>query len=124
MEGPSNCHPPTKAHSLEDILLQLGPITGVSFEPFQPEQPRQPARAVLPPSFPQTSKPFDYFSLFFTPDLFRIITTNTNQYANIQRLHKEEGIREWTDLLLEELYMFIGVICQGLNPSRLRLRLA
>jgi hypothetical protein len=110
MEGPSNCHPPTKAHSLEDILLQLGPITGVSFEPFQPEQPRQPARAVLPPSFPQTSKPFDYFSLFFTPDLFRIITTNTNQYANIQRLHKEEGIREWTDLLLEELYVFIGVI--------------
>jgi hypothetical protein len=71
--------------SLEDILLRLGPITNVSYEPFQTE-PKQPARALLPPSFPQHPHPFDYFSLFFTQDLFQTITTNTNRYANIQRL--------------------------------------
>ena len=91
MEGSS--YP--KAQSLQAILDQLGPITGVSFEPFQPEQPSQLARALLPPSFPPKPRPFDYFTLFFTPDLFQTITTNTNRYANIQRLHiKEERTRE------------------------------
>ena len=68
MEGAS---PPThtKAQSLEDILLQLGPITDVSYEPFQHEQPRQATRALLPPSFPQKPWPLDYFSLLFTHDL-------------------------------------------------------
>jgi hypothetical protein len=100
----------TKAHSLEDILLQLGPISDVSYEPFQPEQPTQ-ERAVLPPSFPQKPRPFDHFSLFFTPNLFQTITTNTNRYASLQRLHiSEESVREWSDLLLEELYVFLGVI--------------
>lgn len=113
MEATSD--PPTqpkrhKAQSLEDILLKLGPITGVSYMPFQPE-PRQTARALLPTSFPQKPHPFDYFSLFFTHDLFQTITTNTNRYANIQRLHiVEEGTREWTDLLVEELYVFLGAI--------------
>ena len=41
-----------KAQSLEDILLSLGPITGVLYDPFQPE-PKQVARALLPSSFPQ-----------------------------------------------------------------------
>jgi len=68
--------------SLEDILLRLGPIIDVSYEPFQSE-PKQPARALLPPSFPQNPHPFDYFSLFFTYDLFQTITINTNRYANI-----------------------------------------
>jgi hypothetical protein len=36
-----------KAQSLEDILLSLGLITSVSYEPFQAE-PKQVARAVLP----------------------------------------------------------------------------
>ena len=59
MEGAS--FPPlyAKAQSLEDILLQLGPITDVSYKPFQPEQPRQAARALLPPSFPQKPWPLD-----------------------------------------------------------------
>jgi hypothetical protein len=96
--------------SLEDILLRLGPITGVSYEPFQSE-PRQTARALLPTSFPRNPHPFDYFSLFFTQDLFQTITTNTNRYANIQRLQvAQERAREWTDLLVEELYVFLGVI--------------
>jgi hypothetical protein len=117
MEGPSQptqVTPPTphtKAQSLEEILYQLGPFTNVSYNPFQPEQPSQPAKALLPPSFPQKPCPFDYFTLFFTHDLFQTITTNTNRYAGAQKIHtKQERAREWTDLLLEELYMFIGAI--------------
>jgi hypothetical protein len=99
-----------KAHSLKEILLSLGPITNVSYEPFQPE-PKQVARALLPPSFPTNPHPFDYFSLFFTRELFQTITTNTNRYANTQRLHiVEERAREWTNLLVEELYVFISTI--------------
>ncbi|OCK99140.1 uncharacterized protein K441DRAFT_653614, partial [Cenococcum geophilum 1.58] len=97
--------PPTqakrqKAQSLEDILLKLGPITSVSYEPFKCE-PQQTAKALLPTSFPPKPHPFDYFSLFFTRDLFQTITTNTNRY---------ERAREWTDLLVEELYVFLGAI--------------
>jgi hypothetical protein len=103
-------HKQHKAQSLEDILHEFGPITGVSYEPFKCE-PRQAARAVLPASFPQNPHPFNYFSLFFTHDLFRTITTNTNRYASIQRLRvPQERAREWTDLLVEELYVFLGAI--------------
>ena len=35
---------------------------------------------------------------------------NTNQYANIQRQVQQERAREWTDLLLEELYVFLSAI--------------
>jgi hypothetical protein len=75
-----------KAQSLEDILLEFGPIIDVYYEPFKCEF-KQTARALLPPSFPQNPHPFDYFNLFFTHDLFHIITMNTNRYANIQKLH-------------------------------------
>jgi hypothetical protein len=72
MEDTSS-RPPTQpkkqtAQSLQDILLKLGPITNVSYEPFQCE-PKQTAKALLPTSFPQKPHPFDYFSLFFTYDL-------------------------------------------------------
>jgi hypothetical protein len=87
---------PPKVHSqsLKDILHQFGPITNVSYEPFQYEQPRQTAKAVLPTSFPSNPSPFDYFSLYFTHDLFQTITTNTNQYTNIQRLKSEKTARK------------------------------
>jgi hypothetical protein len=79
---------------LEDILLRLGPITDIYFEPFQPE-PKQSVRAILPPTFPSKPYPFDYFSLFFTSELFQTITINTNQYASLQRLYiKEEWARK------------------------------
>jgi hypothetical protein len=99
-----------KAQSLEDILQEFGPISNVSYEPFEVE-PKRAATALLPTTFPIQPHPYDYFTLFFTPDLFRTITTNTNRYATIQRLHTvEENQREWTDLLVEELYVFIGAI--------------
>jgi hypothetical protein len=99
-----------KPRSLEDILLSLGPITGILYKPFQTE-PKQAARALLPTSFPLNPHLFDYFSLFFTCELLQTITANTNRYASIQKLHVlQERAQEWTDLLVEELYVFLGVI--------------
>jgi hypothetical protein len=99
-----------KTRSLEDILRSLGSYKDVSFAPFQPE-PKQEARAILPLSFPKNPYPFDYFSLFFIPALFRTITTNTNRYATLQKIKvPQERAREWTDLLVEELYVFLGVV--------------
>jgi hypothetical protein len=99
-----------KALSLEDILLQLGLVADVSYEPFKCE-PSQPAQALLPASFPRNPHQFDYFSLFFTHDLFRTIITNTNRYASKQRLYiAEERARESTDLLVEELYVFVSTV--------------
>jgi hypothetical protein len=100
----------TKLEALEAILDEFGPITDVSFDPFICEPP-QPAKATLPPNFPSTAGPYDYFTLFFTPALLQIITSNTNQYANLQRMRvKQERAREWRDLILEELFVFIGVL--------------
>jgi hypothetical protein len=42
---------PPKAYTLEDILLEFGPITDVHYEPFKCES-KQTARALLPSSFP------------------------------------------------------------------------
>ena len=83
-----------KSLSLEDILSRLEPITNVHYEPFKCEL-KQTAKALLPLSFPRNAHPFDYFSLFFTHDLLRTITTNTNRYASLQKLHvPQERTRE------------------------------
>jgi hypothetical protein len=101
---------PKKALSLAQILDQLGPISNVTYTPFQPKEPIQ-ARALLPPLFPQKPHPFDYFALFFTHDFFQTITTNTNQYASVLQIYtKEERAREWLDMHVKELYVFIGAI--------------
>jgi hypothetical protein len=99
-----------KSKVLEDILDKLGPADKVSYTPFKTELPQDPVPR-LPPSFPSNPYPFDYFSLFFTPDLFKTITKNTNTYAGIYRIRVlQENAREWSNLLLEELYVFIGVV--------------
>jgi hypothetical protein len=71
-----------KAQSLEDILHEFGSIQDVSYTPFKIEA-RRLAEALLPADFPANPHPYDYFAIFFTPNLFRTITTNINQYANI-----------------------------------------
>ena len=103
-----------KARSLEDILLEFKPIEQVFYDPFQVE-PKRVATAVLPPTFStRRPHPYDYFTLVFTPNLFHLITTNTNKYATIQRIHVEHGQREWSNMLIEELYVFISaIICMG-----------
>ena len=99
-----------KARTLKDILYEFGPIASVSFQPFQAE-PAQLARALLLTPFPKNPHPFDYFTLFFTRDLFETIIANTNRYASIQKLKvAQERAREWSNLLIEELYVFLGAI--------------
>jgi hypothetical protein len=101
--------------SLNDILNKFGPATTVQFDPFEPES-HQKAYAKLPPEFPPTATvtPLDYFSLFLTLDLIDTITKNTNRYTALQR--QEDGYTErnkgriWEDLLIPELYVFIGAI--------------
>ncbi|PVH67639.1 hypothetical protein DL98DRAFT_279450 [Cadophora sp. DSE1049] len=99
-----------KLEALEAILDEFGPITKVSFKPFECEAPRL-AKATLPPDFPPTVEPYDYFALFFTPDLLKVITSNTNRYASLQRIQvKQERARQWYDLVVEECWVFIGVL--------------
>ena len=99
-----------KSQVLEDIIDKLGPVTNVLYTPFKYES-RQLAKALLPASFPSNLRPFDYFSLFFTPELFRTITKNTTRSTSIYKVRVlQERAREWSDLLLKELYIFVGVI--------------
>jgi hypothetical protein len=99
-----------KARSLQEILDEFSPLTDITYEPVKVEDHRE-ASAHLPSTFTEHSHPYDYFTLFFTPDLFDLITKNTNEYASIHRINaEEEGLREWTDLLPTELYVFIGAI--------------
>jgi Transposase IS4 len=100
-----------KTKTLEQILAEFEPLNKVVFEPIQVE-PQRAAQPLLPPTFTTTSHPFDYFTLFFTHDLLELITKHTNQYAAIQRIQREEiqAQREWIELVIEELYVFIGAI--------------
>ena len=59
-----------KARSLEDILLEFKSIDQVFYEPFQAEEPKRVATILLPPTFTTRPHPYDFFTLFFTPDLF------------------------------------------------------
>jgi hypothetical protein len=117
--GPELTNQPNrrKVLSLEDILHEFGSIKDVLYTPFQTESPR-PAKALLPSTFPTQPHPYDYFALFFTPDLFQTITKNTNRYANIQRIYTVDGARDWSDLLVEELYVFIvAIIYMGIHKE-------
>jgi hypothetical protein len=78
--------------TLEEILAQFEPLENVVFEPIQPE-PQRAAQPLLPPTFSAASHPFDYFTLFFTHNLFQLITKHTNGYAATQRL--QEGNLEY-----------------------------
>ena len=94
LEGQLEPDKPSKRHNkIEELLNQFGDLKSIEFEPFKPE-PERPARAKLPSDFPAQPSPYDYFNLFFTSDLFDLITYNTNKYAIIQRLNKEEQQRE------------------------------
>jgi hypothetical protein len=95
-----------KARTLEDILAEFGSIDQVIFDPIKLEA-HTDAQALLPPTFSATSHPFDYFTLFFTPELFQTIATNTNRYAAIQRIHTvDKRQREWSVRVTSE-----GAIC-------------
>jgi hypothetical protein len=73
MEHPSSDLPTEpkrqKARSLKDILLEFGPIREVSYEPFKIKAKRL-AKPLLYSTFLTKPHPYDYFTLFFTRDLF------------------------------------------------------
>jgi hypothetical protein len=71
-----------KIPTLNKILNEFRPITSVSFKPFKCKA-QQSATAILPPDFLPSSELYDYFTLFFTPTLLQIITTNTNRYTDL-----------------------------------------
>src|SRR6266536_2436172 len=73
----------TKARTLDKIITEFSLIKDIIYILFQPKQKR-PIQALLPPTFSLEVYLYDYFTLFFTPDLFSLIITNTNQYVNIQ----------------------------------------
>jgi hypothetical protein len=98
-----------KEHSLQEILDEFSPLIDITYEPVKVEDHRE-AYTRLPPTFTEHSHLYNYFALFFIPNLFNLITKNTNKYAAIHRTNIEEGQREWTNLLIEELYVFISVI--------------
>ena len=113
----SSCQQPSpkqstqrKARSLQEILDEFSLLTDITYELVKVEDRRE-AQPLLPPTFIEHSHPYDYFTLFFTPTLFNLIMKNINEYTAIYRIDvEEEGQREWTDLLVEELYVFIGAI--------------
>jgi hypothetical protein len=68
-------------------------------------------KVTLPPEFPSNATPLDYFSLFFTSDLIRTITENTNRYVATHRQQDSDiRVREWEGLLVPKLYVFLGAI--------------
>jgi hypothetical protein len=113
-KAPIDPNAPNKAAKKEAIvstLRQQFEPSSVVFTPLQPELPR-PASANLPTSFPPIlqATPFDYFTLFFTPELYKLIARNTNTYAATQRMQKDERQREWRDIIHEDIMVFIGVV--------------
>ncbi len=96
-------------HYVAELVTKFGDLKSIQFKPFQPEQIR-PAQALLPSDFPNQPVPSDYFNLFFTSDLFDLIVRNTNKYAVIQRLNKEERLRAWHNVNSAEIRVFIGVV--------------
>jgi hypothetical protein len=106
------------AHTLTEILAQFQPVDQVIFEPIQLEPDRH-AQALLSPTFSAHSHPFDYFILFFTHALFQLITAHTNKYAAQQRIReREDRQRASYNLVVEELYVFIGsIIYMGIHKE-------
>jgi hypothetical protein len=91
---------PKKLYTLEEILNEFETLDQVRFDPFKPET-RTKARANLPQSFLSQLQlqPLNYFNLFFTDDLWKTITTNSNRYAAFQhRTKPEERCRPWKTL--------------------------
>ena len=101
IEAPSKPSKSAKTEAIVSTLRQqFGDPTSVVFTPFQPKIPRS-ASANLPTSFPSVlhASPFNYFSLFFTTNIYKLIAKNTNTYAAAQRLQKEEAQRPWKNVV-------------------------
>jgi hypothetical protein len=67
-----------KEHSLQEILDEFSPLIDITYKPVKVEDYRE-AYAHLLPTFIEYSYLYNYFALFFTPNLFNLITKNTNE---------------------------------------------
>lgn len=80
------------------------------FEPFQPENTRPASTSNIPNNINHES-PIEWFHLFYTPEILRVITNHTNEYATWQRrIDKGQQQRPWQPLCVEELQVFLGVV--------------
>uniref|UniRef100_A0A1B6GZJ9 PiggyBac transposable element-derived protein domain-containing protein n=1 Tax=Cuerna arida TaxID=1464854 RepID=A0A1B6GZJ9_9HEMI len=90
-----------------------------------PPEPEQQATFLLRESNtgpqncpPRNSKPIDYFFLFFTQTIWRMITRETNIYADAKiRKGRNEGrvkrwsrLNQWVDITVSELKKYIAVM--------------
>ena len=62
----------------------------------------------------ELKEPEDYFSLFFSEELYQLIADETNLYAQLLRANRpmtaRSSLRNWRDLSVPELKAFIGLI--------------
>jgi hypothetical protein len=64
------------------------------------------------------SSSLDVFSLFFTPEIFSVIHTETNRYASqqIQKIQQEGPLKKksiyalWKDISIQEIKMFFAIL--------------
>ena len=95
--------------TLSEIIEQYGNLKSVEFVPFLPEEKRA-AKPLLPTNFPIEPTPANFFDLFFTDDIYKLISENTNKFTLNHRENTEKRQREWVDLIPYELRVFVGAI--------------
>jgi hypothetical protein len=82
-----------KEHSLQEILDEFSPLIDIIYKPVKVEDHREVyARLLL--TFTEYSHLYDYFALFFIPDLFNLITKNINEYIVIYKTNIKKRQRE------------------------------
>lgn len=67
----------------------------------------------LPSSFHHTTKPIDYFLLFFNDELMKYICDETNYFANLKKsrvLSPHSRLQKWEDISEVQLKAFLGTI--------------
>ena len=91
--------------------------------------PKSKGGPLLPSEFGETSRPVDYFQLFFTDELISDIVKFTNKYAQIQILKKKRTQPNYVDkqwsldgsdnVTVQEMRAYLGAcVILSVNPSR------
>lgn len=105
----SNSQPKTvgKRADAMAILAKIPNPKDVRFDPV-PAMPKAP-QVKLPPDIDITS-PYALFSLFFTENLWKVLTDNTNLYAFMkERKNNNIHHRTWRSVTPNEMKIFVGI---------------
>ncbi|XP_054257551.1 piggyBac transposable element-derived protein 4-like [Macrosteles quadrilineatus] len=71
----------------------------------------------LPTEFDLTSKPIDFFSLYFHSNLIQLICDETNLYAQSLPIQNQRKQKVWADTTTTEIRALLGVVLNmGLHP--------